>query len=71
MPFRVSKNGVHVDSMKKINRGLNNRNNNGIHIEPRRNIIEQNINNNIESNINIDNEQEENIWALIHLLYNQ
>ena len=60
-PFRVSKNGVPVDSMKKINNALNNRYNNGIRIEPHRNNIALNINNNVENNISIDNNQEENI----------
>ena len=47
--------------MKKINSVLNNRYNNGIRIEPHRNNIALNINNNVENNISIDNNQEENI----------
>ena len=47
--------------MKKINSALNNRYNNCIRIEPHRNNITLNMNNNVENNISIDNNQKENI----------
>ncbi len=56
-PFRVSKNGVPVESIKKISNNLINRNNNAIHLDIQRNIAPQNLVDNVEGNIEIENNQ--------------
>ena len=60
-PFIFSKNGIPVDSIKKIGNPPNNNFNNVIRLELHRNNESQNPNDNIEGNIDINNIGEEKI----------
>ena len=66
-PFRVSKNGVPVESIKKIGDNFNNRNNNVIHLDIQRNIAPQNSVDNDGGNIEIENNQVGDIWNIYEL----
>jgi len=66
-PFRVSKNGVPVESIKKISDNFNNRNNDVIHLDIQRNIAPQNLVDNDEGNIEIENNQVGDIWVIYEL----
>ena len=54
-PFRVSKNGVPIDAIKKTGEIQNNNHSNTIHINLHRNMRSDNMDNNIENNIELDN----------------